>query len=154
MPLSRFDSRFVDAADLDWSEIPEISGAALETGFARPQFLGRGAFADVVAARFHETPVAVKTVRATTAADRAAFLREAKLLSRLRHPHLVTLMGAVTRGPWGGSSVFELCRGGAVRGCLLSRDWTPFVGLTVALQVALNILQTWLCSFSGAKFRM
>lgn len=92
----------------EWEEI-----ARDELEFGRR--IGHGAFGDVLKASWQGTDVAVKQLRVGSVSEVAIedFQREISLLCRLRHPHVVLFLGAVTAPP-------ELCivMEFASKGCL------------------------------------
>ena len=45
-----------------------------------------------------DVPVAVKTVKYDTDEDKAAFIKEMKVMSRMLHPNIVRLFGLVLEG--------------------------------------------------------
>ena len=63
----------------------------------QPQIIGRGAFAEVYAAVWHETPVAFKQLIYQGMSKKRcdSFVQEVKILGELNHPNTVKLFGAV-----------------------------------------------------------
>ena len=55
--------------------------------------MGSGGFGDVLLCRWAGVKVAVKVMQGTRLKSLAAFLREARLLSYLRHPNIVQFLG-------------------------------------------------------------
>ncbi|EER09630.1 serine-threonine protein kinase, putative [Perkinsus marinus ATCC 50983] len=91
--------------------------------------LGTGLTADVYSGTWHGTDVAIKRVDWTMASDyeatKASLLRELTLMTRLRHPGIVMVMGAcLSSRPL--RLVCELCRGGSLDSLLYKQ---PEVGL-------------------------
>ncbi|MEW5301642.1 MAG: hypothetical protein WDW36_004490 [Sanguina aurantia] len=61
--------------------------------------LGRGAFGTTYLGTWRGGSVAVKVVRVSQAAELANFVREVQSMSLLKHPHIVTFLGAVICAP-------------------------------------------------------
>lgn len=107
-----------------------MSGAAFEPGIGKildgryrlDRVVGEGGFGVVYAGRHLvlDSPVALKFSRIEGSADASlAFLDEAKLLSRLRHPHIVRvldagLLPATESRPIQGWLAMEWCEGGTL----------------------------------------
>jgi serine/threonine protein kinase len=100
--------------------------------------VGRGGSANVFGAEFHNGVVAVK-VLSRSRQDFAILRREIGILMRIRHPHVLLLLGAVTKeNPLGLAIVSELCMGGSVYHRIFDEVNSAFstrTGLVVAAQV-------------------
>jgi serine/threonine-protein kinase PBS1 len=76
--------------------------------------IGEGGFGRVFRAMLSATPVAIKVMDADGLQGQAEFANELQLLSRLRHPHLVRLLGCCGGdGALGGSGSGSIGRGQA-----------------------------------------
>merc|ERR1719353_664692 len=76
--------------------------------------VGSGGCANVFGAELHNGVVAVK-VLSRSREHFAIFRREIGILMRIRHPHVLLLLGAVTKeNPMGLAIVSEMCMGGSV----------------------------------------
>lgn len=64
----------------------------------RGAILGSGQFGDVFEGTFQGTKVAIKTLKNVDAEATEAFLAEADVMSKLKHPNLVQLIGVCTSG--------------------------------------------------------
>lgn len=73
----------------------EISPRQLTKG----AILGSGQFGDVYEGKFNGKQVAIKTLKNVDAEATQAFLAEADVMTRLKHPNLVQLIGVCTSGP-------------------------------------------------------
>eukprot|EP00918_Siedleckia_nematoides_P063368 GHVU01137964.1.p1 GENE.GHVU01137964.1~~GHVU01137964.1.p1 ORF type:complete len:416 (+),score=68.43 GHVU01137964.1:787-2034(+) len=92
------------------------------------EVVGRGSTSTVYRCLWRETEVAVKTISndILTSKQRAEFFREISVMSKLRHPNLVLLMGFATQ-PQRLCIVTEYCRGGSLFD-LLHSDSRPSGG--------------------------
>jgi serine/threonine protein kinase len=102
--------------------------------------LGAGATAEVFAASWHGTDVAVKKLRGPLPSE---FQRELSVLSQFRHPHLVLFMGASMSG--NPMIVSELCEGGTLFRLLhLQRDlqisWPQRLKISLDVAKGMNFL--------------
>ncbi|GJP48030.1 hypothetical protein CLOM_g7270 [Closterium sp. NIES-68] len=99
-------SRFFSPADL----------ARATDGFHSSRLLGSGAYGPVFRGSIHGCDVAVKRLRDREGRGRSegreAFKREVQVLSRVRHPHVVLLMGCC---PQDLSLVYEFMAGGSLQ---------------------------------------
>lgn len=87
--------------------------------------LGEGSFGTVYHGTFQGSECAIKRVRATLVTDRMvrAFLNELTIMSPLRHPNLVNLIGGCwTDGPQNLCIVMEYCSNGTL--CDIMNDFT------------------------------
>eukprot|EP00899_Mesostigma_viride_P027837 jgi/Mesvir1/8238/Mv12519-RA.1 len=89
-------------------------------GFSSARKIGDGGFGPVFKGTLLHTPVAVKVLKAGSGQGVDHFDQEVRLLSALRHPNLVTLLG-FSVGPKGERClVYELLSGGSVDDYLAS----------------------------------
>jgi len=89
--------------------------------------IGRGAFGDVHRAKWNGVEVAIKQLTSIEKEAMLSFRAEVLLMSQLRHPNIITLMGAL----WGEKMVgivLEFASGGALDDALkttkITKDWT------------------------------
>jgi len=117
-----------------WREYA-IDPAQLEDDVAP---VGAGTFGEVTARWFGATRVAVKTLK-LSARKRALQQqrREIGMLFRLRHPHILTFIGAVAYDSTTATQIVtELCLGGsAYDRIFIHKDMTFAAGLTISIQV-------------------
>jgi len=89
--------------------------------------IGRGAFGDVHKASWNGVDVAIKQLTKIDDETMRAFRAEVLLMSQLRHPNIITLMGALWTEKMVGI-VLEFASGGALDDALkstkISADWT------------------------------
>ncbi len=109
--------------------------------------IGVGTYSEVLRAQLGCTVVAVKVLKkkrtGLNSVQKKQFQRECGILLRLRHPHVIIMMGAVTVGS--PCIIAELCMGGSVQ----SRrpELSKSSAVLIALQVALAIEYTHNCGF-------
>ncbi|CAA6666181.1 unnamed protein product [Spirodela intermedia] len=87
--------------------------------FSASRKIGEGGFGIVYKAVLDHTPVAVKILREDAIGRRDEFLREVEVLSQLRHPHLLMLLGAC---PESGCLVYEYMENGSLEDRLFLRQ--------------------------------
>uniref|UniRef100_A0A061SCY0 U-box domain-containing protein 33-like isoform x1 n=1 Tax=Tetraselmis sp. GSL018 TaxID=582737 RepID=A0A061SCY0_9CHLO len=123
-----------------FQELHEATG-----GFAPSNRLGAGGFGEVFRGvlRSH-TRVAVKRLTANSMQGPEALWREVGVLSRVRHPHLVLLLGAC---PEHGCIVYELMEGGSLQDALSPAgsgreplEWQDRVRIAAEMATALLVL--------------
>ncbi|KAL8101805.1 U-box domain-containing protein 52-like isoform X2 [Apium graveolens] len=79
--------------------------------FAKSRKIGEGGYGPVFKCRLDHTPVAVKVLRPDAAQGRAQFNQEVEILSCIRHPNMVLLLGAC---PEYGCLVYEYMSNGSL----------------------------------------
>lgn len=112
------------------------------------QIIGRGHFGVVCAGHYHKIPVAVKVLQNAEAStkDQDDFLDEAKNLMRLKHEHVVRLVGvSCTAAPF--FIVTELVSKGNLRDCLResripTENMDFLFDLCIQLTAAVNYLES------------
>ncbi|XP_073305990.1 U-box domain-containing protein 35 isoform X1 [Primulina huaijiensis] len=100
-----------------WEEI--ISATST---FSENLKLGNGAYGTVYKGIFHHITAAVKILHAKEASRTKQFLRELEILSQIRHPHLLILLGAC---PDHACLVYEFMENGNLEDRLLKKNNTP-----------------------------
>ncbi|KAL2896927.1 U-box domain-containing protein 52 [Bienertia sinuspersici] len=102
-----------------------------------PQFkVGEGGYGPVYKGRLDHTPVAIKVLRPDAAQGRKQFQQEVEVLSLMRHPHMVLLLGAC---PEYGCLVYEYLNNGSLEDRLLRRGGTPPIPWRVRFKIAAEI---------------
>lgn len=84
--------------------------------------LGNGAYGTVYKGSFHHITAAVKILHAKEASMTKQFLQELEILSQIRHPHLLILLGAC---PDHACLVYEYMENGNLEDRLLKKNNTP-----------------------------
>lgn len=87
-PVEEHDELLRPESDLEWVIHPD------EVRFHSDVPLARGGFGAVYLAAWADSDVVVKEIDIETQAERRSFLKEVKIWSRLRHPHIVSFLGA------------------------------------------------------------
>ncbi|XAR69917.1 Non-specific serine/threonine protein kinase [Bertholletia excelsa] len=96
--------------------IEEIENAT--NFFSERLKIGEGGYGPVYKCYLDHTQVAVKVLRPDAAQGRSQFQQEVEVLSCIRHPHMVLLLGAC---PEYGCLVYEYMSNGSLEDCLFPR---------------------------------
>ncbi|XP_031483071.1 U-box domain-containing protein 35-like isoform X1 [Nymphaea colorata] len=100
-----------------WKEIVSASSS-----FSDSIRIGSGAYGTVYKCKFHHTTAAVKVLQLDEGHKTKQFQRELEILSRIRHPHLLLLLGAC---PEHGCLVYEYMENGSLDDRLFRKNNTP-----------------------------
>ncbi|KAL8160301.1 hypothetical protein V2J09_001838 [Rumex salicifolius] len=92
------------------------------SSFADENKLGMGSYGTVYKCKLHHTNVAVKVLHTTEGSESKQFQQELEILSRIRHPHLLLLLGAC---PKKGCLVYEFMENGSLEERLFRTNNTP-----------------------------
>ncbi|XP_057739406.1 U-box domain-containing protein 35-like [Arachis stenosperma] len=98
--------------------------------------IGEGGYGPVYKCCLDHTPVAVKVLRPDAAQGRAQFQREVEILSCIRHPNMVLLLGAC---PEYGCLVYEYLSQGSLEDRLFRRGNTPSLSWQIRFKIAAEI---------------
>ncbi|XP_015571170.1 U-box domain-containing protein 52 isoform X2 [Ricinus communis] len=104
--------------------------------FAESRMIGEGGYGPVYKCYLDHTPVAVKVLRPDAAQGRSQFQREVEVLSLIRHPNMVLLLGAC---PEYGVLVYEYMAKGSLDDCLFRRGNTPVLPWQLRFRIAAQI---------------
>ncbi|KAI5069457.1 hypothetical protein GOP47_0015758 [Adiantum capillus-veneris] len=103
--------------------------------------LGEGGYGPVFRGKLHHTTVAIKVLAHDGSQGREEFQSEVEVLSRIRHPHMVMLLGAC---PEKGCIVYEYMANGSLEDRLNCKNGTPplpwYVRFRICLEVAIALL--------------
>ncbi|KAG7612599.1 UspA [Arabidopsis suecica] len=118
--------------EFTWEEIINATSS-----FSEDLKIGMGAYGDVYKCNLHHTIAAVKVLHSAESSLSKQFDQELEILSKIRHPHLVLLLGAC---PDHGALVYEYMENGSLEDRLFQvNDSQPipwFVRLRIAWEVA------------------
>ncbi|KAG1367574.1 U-box domain-containing protein 52 [Cocos nucifera] len=98
--------------------------------------IGEGGYGPVYRASLDHTPVAIKVLRPDAAQGKKQFQQEVEVLSCIRHPNMVLLLGAC---PEYGCLVYEYMDNGSLEDRLFRRGNTPPIPWNVRFKIAAEI---------------
>ncbi|RWR88003.1 U-box domain-containing protein 52 isoform X2 [Cinnamomum micranthum f. kanehirae] len=104
--------------------------------FAEELKIGEGGYGPVYRGTLDHTPVAIKVLRPDAAQGRKQFQQEVEVLSTIRHPNMVLLLGAC---PEYGCLVYEYMENGSLEDRLFRRGHTPSIPWPVRFKIAAEI---------------
>ncbi|XP_070047930.1 U-box domain-containing protein 52-like isoform X2 [Nicotiana tomentosiformis] len=104
--------------------------------FAQTRKIGEGGYGPVYKCYLDHTPVAVKVLRPDAAHGRQQFQQEVEVLSCIRHPNMVLLLGAC---PEYGCLVYEYMSNGSLEDRLFHRGKTPPLSWQQRFRIAAEI---------------
>lgn len=107
--------------------------------FAPLNKIGEGGYGPVYKGKLDHTPVAIKVLRPDAAQGRKQFQQEVEVLSCMRHPHMVLLLGAC---PEYGCLVYEYMNNGSLEDRLHRRGGTPSIPWRIRFKIAAEIATT------------
>ncbi|XP_020553494.1 U-box domain-containing protein 35 isoform X2 [Sesamum indicum] len=104
--------------------------------FTKSRKIGEGGYGPVYKCYLDHTEVAVKVLRPDAAQGRSQFQQEVEVLSCIRHPNMVLLLGAC---PEYGCLVYEYMANGSLDDCLFRRGNTPVLPWQLRFRIAAEI---------------
>ncbi|RAL51019.1 hypothetical protein DM860_005375 [Cuscuta australis] len=104
--------------------------------FSESRKIGEGGYGPVFKCYLDHTVVAVKVLRPDAAQGRAQFQQEVEVLSCMRHPNMVLLLGAC---PEYGCLVYEYMANGSLEDRLMRRGNRPALSWQVRFRIAAEI---------------
>ncbi|OWM77243.1 hypothetical protein CDL15_Pgr028880 [Punica granatum] len=104
--------------------------------FAKSRKIGEGGYGPVYKGYLDHTPVAIKILRPDAAQGRSQFQQEVEVLSCIRHPNMVLLLGAC---PEYGCLVYEFMGRGSLEDRLFRRGGGPPLSWQVRFKIAAEI---------------
>uniref|UniRef100_A0A7N0SW70 RING-type E3 ubiquitin transferase n=1 Tax=Kalanchoe fedtschenkoi TaxID=63787 RepID=A0A7N0SW70_KALFE len=114
--------------------IEEIEAATER--FSESRKIGEGGYGPVYMGTLDHTPVAIKVLRPDAAQGRSQFQQEVEILSCIRHPNMVLLLGAC---PEYGCLVYEYMANGSLDDRLFCRGSTPPLSWQARFRIAAEI---------------
>ncbi|KAL6544341.1 hypothetical protein OROGR_010838 [Orobanche gracilis] len=104
--------------------------------FSRSMKIGEGGYGPVYKGKLDHTRVAIKVLRPDAAQGRKQFQQEVEVLSIMRHPNMVLLMGAC---PEYGCLVYEYMNNGSLEDRLFRKGNTPPIPWAIRFKIAADI---------------
>ncbi|XP_022149655.1 U-box domain-containing protein 52-like isoform X2 [Momordica charantia] len=104
--------------------------------FNESKKIGEGGYGPVYQALLDHTSVAIKILRPDLSHGQRQFQQEIEVLSRMRHPHMVLLLGAC---PESGCLVYEYMENGSLEDRLFRKDNTPSIPWGTRFKIACDI---------------
>ncbi|CAA0821487.1 Protein kinase protein with adenine nucleotide alpha hydrolases-like domain [Striga hermonthica] len=104
--------------------------------FAENRKIGEGGYGPVYKCQLDHTQVAIKVLRPDAAQGRSQFQQEVEVLSCIRHPNMVLLLGAC---PEYGCLVYEYMANGSLEDRLFRRGNTPALSWQARFRIAAEI---------------
>lgn len=104
--------------------------------FSQAMKIGEGGYGPVYRGKLDHTPVAIKVLRPDAAQGMRQFQQEIEVLSCMRHPNMVLLLGAC---PEYGCLVYEYMSNGSLEDRLLRRGDTPSIPWRMRFKIAAEI---------------
>ncbi|XVE70638.1 hypothetical protein DITRI_Ditri10aG0087400 [Diplodiscus trichospermus] len=105
--------------------------------FSENNVIGQGGYGKVYKCSLHHTPVAVKVLQPDAVDGKEEFRKEVEVLSQLRHPHILLLLGAC---PEKGCLVYEYLENGSLEEHILRQNGKPplpwFIRFRIVFEVA------------------
>ncbi|OIV93617.1 hypothetical protein TanjilG_04849 [Lupinus angustifolius] len=114
--------------------IEEIENAT--NNFAPSLKIGEGGYGPVYRCELDHTPVAIKVLKPDASQGRSQFQQEVEVLSCMRHPNMVLLLGAC---PEYGCLVYEYMANGSLDDCLFRRGKSPALPWQLRFRIAAEI---------------
>ncbi|XP_047973604.1 U-box domain-containing protein 35-like isoform X2 [Salvia hispanica] len=114
--------------------IEEIEEAT--KNFSGSRKIGEGGYGPVYKGKLDHTPVAIKVLRPDATQGKKQFQQEVEVLTCMRHPNMVLLMGAC---PEYGCLVYEYMDNGSLEDRLLRKGNTPSIPWGVRFKIASEI---------------
>ncbi|XP_048633283.1 U-box domain-containing protein 34-like [Brassica napus] len=114
--------------------IEEIEEATED--FSPSRKIGEGGYGPVYKGSLDYTQVAIKVLRPDAAQGRSQFQQEVEVLTCMRHPNMVLLLGAC---PEYGCLVYEYMANGSLEDCLFRRGNSPFLSWQLRFRIAAEI---------------
>ncbi|KAF8401030.1 hypothetical protein HHK36_014333 [Tetracentron sinense] len=104
--------------------------------FSESSKIGEGGYGPVYKASLGHTPVAIKALRPDAAQGKKQFQQEVEVLSCIRHPNMVLLLGAC---PEYGCLVYEYMENGSLEDRLFRRNDTPSMPWRLRFKISAEI---------------
>ncbi|RWR88916.1 U-box domain-containing protein 34 [Cinnamomum micranthum f. kanehirae] len=136
-------NKLVEALISSGERCRRYSKAEIESAtdcFSEAKKIGEGGYGIVYKCNLYHTPVAVKVLHQDASDKKDQFLKEVEILSQLRHPHMVLLLGAC---PENGSLVYEYMENGSLEDRIFCHGGTPplpwFIRFRIVFEMACGL---------------
>uniref|UniRef100_A0A7N0UWF5 Serine/threonine-protein kinase n=1 Tax=Kalanchoe fedtschenkoi TaxID=63787 RepID=A0A7N0UWF5_KALFE len=104
--------------------------------FSETRVIGEGGYGKVYKGTLDHTPVAIKVLRPDASDKKEEFLKEVEVLSRIRHPHLVSLLGASSESV---CLVYEFMENGSLDEHIFCQNGKPALPWVVRFRIIYEI---------------
>ncbi|CAM8887176.1 unnamed protein product [Rhodiola kirilowii] len=104
--------------------------------FSESRVIGEGGYGKVYKGYLDHTPVAIKVLRPDASDKKEEFLKEVEVLSRIRHPHLVSLLGASSESV---CLVYEYMENGSLDEHIFCQNGKPSLPWVVRFRIIYEI---------------
>ncbi|KAL8136515.1 hypothetical protein V2J09_002516 [Rumex salicifolius] len=108
--------------------------------FSKSKIIGEGSYGKVYKGSLDHTPVAIKVLQQDASNKKEEFLKEIGILSKMRHPNIVLLLGAC---PENGCLVYEYMENGSLEELIFCHNGKPpipwFIRFKIAFEIACGI---------------
>ncbi|CAL9164409.1 unnamed protein product, partial [Musa hybrid cultivar] len=135
-PGKKKSSSILSKTDLRYRKYTIEDIEAATENFAENRKIGEGGYGPVYRCYLDHTPVAIKALRPDASQGRSQFQQEVEILSCIRHPNMVLLLGAC---PEYGCLVYEYMANGSLEDRLYRRGNTPPIPWQHRFRIAAEI---------------
>ncbi|MED6223053.1 hypothetical protein PIB30_070265 [Stylosanthes scabra] len=127
--------------EFSFAEIQEATN-----NFSPSQKIGEGGYGSIYKGILRQTEVAVKMLSPDSRQGPKEFQQEVEVLSKLRHPNLITLIGTC---PESWTLVYEYLSNGSLEDRLSCEDNTPPLSWQTRIRIAAEVCSTLVCLHSN-----
>ncbi|KAL1328974.1 U-box domain-containing protein 33 isoform X1 [Arachis ipaensis] len=128
-------------SEFSFAEIKEATN-----NFSPSQKIGEGGYGSIYKGILRQTEVAVKMLSPDSKQGPKEFQQEVEVLSKLRHPNLITLIGTC---PESWTLVYEYLSNGSLEDRLSCEDNTPPLSWQTRIRIAAEVCSTLVCLHSN-----
>ncbi|GKB76358.1 U-box domain-containing protein 35-like protein isoform X2 [Tanacetum coccineum] len=122
---------------LELKQTMDMYKAARKEANAAKKEIGEGGYGAVFKAKLDHTPIAIKVLRPDAKQGKQQFQQEVDILSRMRHPNLVLLLGACPRY---GCLIYEFMNYGSLEDRLIRKNNTPSMSWHIRFSIVAGLL--------------
>ncbi|XP_073005819.1 U-box domain-containing protein 33-like isoform X2 [Typha latifolia] len=144
----------LESIDLLTESFSEFSYAEIEeatNNFDESLKIGEGGYGSVYKGSFRHRAVAIKILNPQGMQGKAEFYKEMDVLSRVRHPNLVTLIGACSEA-W--ALVYEFLPNGSLEDRLCCKDDTPPLTWQARMRIAAEVCSSLIFLHSNKRLTL